>query len=425
MKNFISLSFILILFFSTNNYSQITDDWKLSGQIQLRSELDGRDFNNDTYPQNFTSLRTRLGVNKSFTDRVQFFVQFQDSRVFGEEPNTLSAIDNIDLHQGYVTLVKPFNFDLNVQAGRFEVAYGTERFFGAVGWHYVGRAFDGVRFEIAPSSFPVDLFALTVREPQNYIGNAVPSAYPYPSDPATSHSIYGLYKIFNISEKSRLDLLGYYENNRARTNQGDHALKMFTLAGTYSGKYDQLSTIVEAAYQFGKMGAIDIGAYLVSASFDYKMNEISIGAGADLLSGTDNKSSDFNTFQPTYGTNHKFYGYMDYFINIPGNTFFAGLNDFYLRFNYMPKESQFSFAADLHHFISNKPILVTSVQNPDGEEQSTFGQELDLTVRYNFIKGTTITWGGSVFFPSDLMKTLFAPGEDLSFWSYLMITVNL
>lgn len=423
-KAIILISFVFFLLIRSG-YSQEISDWKLSGQIQLRSELDGRDFNHDTYPLTFASLRTRLGVSKSFTDRVQFFVQFQDSRVFGEEPSTLSSIDNIDLHQGYVTLVKPFDIDLNVQAGRFEVAYGTERFFGAVGWHYVGRSFDGVRFEVAPSSFPFDLFALTVRDPQSYIGNAVSTVYPYPSEPATSHSIYGLYKIFNISDKSRFDLLGYYENNRARTNQDDHALKMFTLAGTYSGKYDQLSTIVEAAYQLGKMGEMDIGAYLVSASLDYKINEISIGAGADLLSGTDNTSNDFNTFQPTYGTNHKFYGYMDYFINIPGNTFFAGLNDFYAKLNYQPKDSKFSFGADFHHFMSNKPILVTTFQNPDGEEQNTFGQELDLTVRYNFVKGTTITWGGSVFFPGDLMKTFFFPGEDPAFWSYIMISANL
>lgn len=416
---------IILLLVHGTSIAQEIDGWKLNGQLQLRSEIDGRDFNNDTHALTFASLRTRLGVSKSFTDRLQFFVQFQDSRILGEEPNTLSSINNIDLHQGYVTLVRPFDIDLNVQAGRFEVAYGTERFFGAVGWHYIGRSFDGVRFEIAPSSFPFDLFALTVREPQNYIGNAVPSAYFYPLLPVTSHSIYGLYKILNISDKSRFDLLGYYENNRARTHQGDHALKMFTLAGTYSGKYDQLSTVVEAAYQFGKMGAMDIGAYLVSASLDYKMNEISFGAGADLLSGTEITSNDFNTFQPTYGTNHKFYGYMDYFINIPRNTFFSGLNDFYIKFNYLPQDSKFSFGADFHHFMSNKSILVTTFQDPEGVEQNTFGQELDLTIRYNFIKGTSITWGGSIFFPGDLMKTFFAPGEYPAFWTYVLITANL
>ena len=67
------------------------DGWKLKGQIQLRSEVDGRDFSNDTHPLTFASLRTRLGVEKTFDEKVQLFVQFQDSRVFGEEPNTLSA----------------------------------------------------------------------------------------------------------------------------------------------------------------------------------------------------------------------------------------------------------------------------------------------------------------------------------------------
>ncbi len=53
---------------------------------------------------------------------------FRIPEFFGEEPNTLAAIDNIDLHQGYVKIVKPLGLNLNVQAGRFEVAYGTEDF---------------------------------------------------------------------------------------------------------------------------------------------------------------------------------------------------------------------------------------------------------------------------------------------------------
>lgn len=425
MRTFIILTLLVLTSLFSFTFAQDLNGWNLKGQIQLRTELDGRDFNNDTYTLTFASLRTRLGVSKNLTDRVQFLVQFQDSRVFGEEPSTLSSINNIDLHQGYLTLIKPFDIDINVQAGRFEVAYGTERFFGAVGWHYVGRSFDGVRFEIASSSFPVDLFGLTVRENVSYIGNANPNVYPYPSEPNTSHSIYGFYKIFNITDMSRIDLLGYYENNRNRTNQGDQMLKMFTFAGTYSGNYKNLSTIAEAAYQFGKYADMDINAYLVSLSGNYHLNGFSIGAGADILSGSDLTSDEFNTFQPTYGTNHKFYGYMDYFINVPANTFFAGLNDFYGKLSYQPDNSKFSFGVDFHHFMSNKSILVTTFEDPEGEEQSSLGQEIDLTVKYNFIKGTIVTWGGSLFFPGNLMKTFFQPGEDPAFWSYIMITANL
>lgn len=117
-KIFLLIAFII---FIHNSFAQELNSWKLNGQIQLRSEIDGRDFSNDTHPLTFASIRTRLGVEKTFDEKVQLFVQFQDSRVFGEEPNTLAAIDNIDLHQGYVKLMKPFGLPVNVQAGRFVV----------------------------------------------------------------------------------------------------------------------------------------------------------------------------------------------------------------------------------------------------------------------------------------------------------------
>lgn len=131
-------------------YSQDLNGWKLNGQIQLRSELDGRDFSNSTHPLTFASIRSRLGVEKTFSDKVNFFVQFQDSRVFGEEESPNSYLSNVDLYQGYIKLIKPFDLDFNVQAGRFAIIYGTERFFGASNWSYIGRSFDGVRFSIKP-----------------------------------------------------------------------------------------------------------------------------------------------------------------------------------------------------------------------------------------------------------------------------------
>ncbi|MDT3697505.1 MAG: hypothetical protein ROY99_14070 [Ignavibacterium sp.] len=130
-----NLTFVVLLTLSPIIFSQqdLGGGWKLNGQIQLRTELDVRDFSNSTHPLTFASMRTRLGVEKTFEEVVSFLVQFQDSRVFGEEPNTLTPIDNFDLHQGFLKFNKLFDWDWQIQAGRFEVAYGTERFFGAVG----------------------------------------------------------------------------------------------------------------------------------------------------------------------------------------------------------------------------------------------------------------------------------------------------
>ena len=428
MKKIILITFAIFIL-SVNSFAQELDGWKLNGQIQLRTELDGRDFSNSTHPLTFASLRTRLGVDKTFEEKVQLFVQFQDSRVFGEEPNTLAPIDNIDLHQGYVKLMKPFDWDFNVQAGRFEVAYGTERFFGAVGWHYVGRSFDGVRFTLLPEQWNLDLFALTIKESNSYIANPNPGIYPYPQEPTPATSIYGFWKNTEINNSSKFDVFGYYEIDREDVAEkpDTNKLELFTFGGTYWGNYGDLSTIFEGAYQLGSKSGNDLSAYLLSLQLFYKTGIAKFGLGGDILSGSDPESTsgDVNVFHASYGTNHKFYGYMDYFINIPNNTYNLGLNDVYASANFSPDGSKFNFDAALHLFMSNQSINITSPENPDGSDENMFGQELDLTIKYAFTKNTNLVWGGSLFFPGQLFKTVYDPREDAAYWTYLMVTASL
>ncbi len=371
----------------------------------------------------YTTLRTRVGIAKNITDQLGFFVQLQDSRIFGQEPGTLTPINNIDLHQGYVMLTSPFGFPLTFQAGRFEMAYGTERFIGAVGWHYVSRAFDGARLAFKINdNVKIDVFAVTLRDTTPYIGNAVPSFYPYPAMPVKRSSLYGIWKTTDLNKDHRLDGFVYYEINRANTPSGENTLDEFTIGLNHTGKYGTFSSLLEAAYQFGSAGDLDISAYLASLQLFYTAGISKFGIGADILSGTKPGDDKSKSFSSTYATNHKFYGYMDYFINIPSNTSNLGLNDFYASALLTPADSKFSGSLFVHHFTSNADPEIADLE-------STFGQEIDLTIKYDFIKGTALSWGASVFFPGDLMKktfsTSFVEKEDPSFWSYLMITANL
>ena len=70
MKKLILITFAIFIL-SVNSFTQELDGWKLNGQIQLRTEVDGRDFSNSTHPLTFASLRTRLGVDKTFEEKVQ------------------------------------------------------------------------------------------------------------------------------------------------------------------------------------------------------------------------------------------------------------------------------------------------------------------------------------------------------------------
>lgn len=354
---------IFLFLLSTTLFAQqeLRNGWRINGQVRLRTELDGRDFLNNTHPSTFASSRIRFGVQKTFEKKLTLFIQIQDSRVFGSESSTLSNSKNLDLHQGYMKLNKLFNLDWTIQAGRFEMNYGTERFIGPVGWHYIGRSFDGIRFVIASKSFNLHLFGLTVKESVSYIGNAKPDIYPYPQEATPSQSIYGFWKKTKFNDSNKLDVFGYWEINREKVGEDTSKLNMPTVGTSYWGTFGKISVIGEAAYQFGDMDGKDISAYLISAIAFYKAGNTKLGLGIDLLSGTnpDDASTKMNSFQATYGTIHKFYGFMDYFINVPGNTMNLGLNDFYITSFFKPKDSKWGFGANVHHFMSNQSANIT------------------------------------------------------------------
>lgn len=409
----------IITMFSTNLFAD-ENEWKIGAQIQARTELDDRDFTSETRALNFTSMRTRLFVSKTFDNRVGIFGQVQDSRIFGSETSTLSSMANLDIHQAFVTLTDPFDIPVGVKAGRFEMKYGTERIFGAVGWHFVGRSFDGLVLSFDPG-INLDIFGVTHSNSQGYIGNAAPASYEDTIPDDDSYSIYGFWANEQLNDNHSIDVFTYYELDRGESNGKDADLAFATIGVNHNGKFGDLSTILEGAFQTGSRGAKDVSAYLVSLIAKYQINTVSVGAGFDMLSGTEpNEALSYNTFSPTFGTNHKFYGYMDYFINVPGNTKNLGLNDIYVMLNWQPNESKFNFDAKFHLFSSAQK---------DAAGDNSFGNELDLTIKYNFIKGTSIVWGGSMFMPGDLMKKNFTTDlhkkEDTGFWTYIMLTANI
>jgi hypothetical protein len=417
-KLFFTIIISLVLTISSFAQQNKTE-WTFDGQIQLRSELDGRDFSNKTYPLAFSSLRTRLGLRANISDRIYLYVQAQDSRIFGEESAVTTSIKNFDLHQGYVKLINPLDIPMSVQAGRFEMVYGTERFFGAGNWTYTGRSYDGVKFSFG-TGVKVDLFALSTYQGTSYVTSASSSVYNYPAKSDTGSSIYGFWLNTNIWANNSLDLFTYYDISRKQTNLKDDDNKTATLGLTHRGDYGMLSSLTDAAFQTGKRGAKHVQAYLISVQGFCKIEDVKLGLGVDLVSGTKPATTEkVNSFYCSYATAHRFYGYMDYFYKAPSTTYNLGINDFYITSNYTPKDCDFTFTANLHFLSSN-------VKNSAG--MSNLGRELDLSVAYNFLKKTTITWGGSLFSQGNLIKPYFNTStisrENIGFWSYVMISAN-
>lgn len=420
-KTLLFSSILALTLYATAAQAQDNNDWEFNGQVQTRFELDGRDFNNQTMPLTFASNKVKFSVKKTVFDRIDFFAQARDSRVFGFETNTLATMGNLDLHQGYAKIRNAFDAPLDVQVGRFEVSYGTQRFLGAVGWHFVGRSWDGLRLTYKPlGNTKIDAFGLRHNTSTPYIGNATAATYGTKEDmdKKKTFDLYGFWANSKINDALNIDLFGYFENDMRQATAGTADLQRLTAGLNHQGKYGPFSSLFEAAYQYGSNKGNSVNAYLVSLQGFYNLGYMKFGLGADILSGNNPSSAKTsNAFAPTYGTNHKFYGLMDYFINVPGNSGNLGLNDYYGQVGWNNPESPFSANLTVHHFASNQ----TSASN-----LNDFGQEADLTLKYKVEKNTTVTWGNSLFLPGQLMKSdgFFKDKTDLAYWSYLMLTTN-
>jgi hypothetical protein len=414
MKIFFSMFMIALITLPVS--AQTDDAIDFFGQVRVRAEIDGRDFNNDTYPTTFTVMRTRLGAKKSFEKKVDIKVVLQDSRFFGEEQDTRAAIDNLDLHEAFVKLNHPLGLPLSVQAGRFEMPYGNQRLIAKNNWHNVGRSFDGIKFQL-PIGTETNLWFTTVRN--RILRGSFPGA-PFNAPADSSLRFCGIWSTFEPAEKQLLDFFAYRELDNGKINGIDDDLDRYTLGFMYRGNLKGWQPAFEFAYQLGSRSAMDISAYMLAPQLYYKFSKVKTGIGATIFSGTEIGATEINTFSNNLGAGHKYYGYMDYFsANIAGQTQGSGLMNFYYHLLWTPDKSPFSLQVDLHHFMSSQA---------NAADESVFGQELDIVLKYQFIESTCINWFSGIFLPGDLMKTFYntpmGQREDPGFWSAIMVIAD-
>lgn len=388
-----------LLLLAASVTAQTTDPIAISGTVQLRSEADGRDFDHKTPPNLFSTMRTRLAATATFENLGKAVVEMQDTRTLGGEPATLSNSPSFGAHQAYVLV--PLTEGYALQAGRFEVVYGSERILGSVGWSMTSRSFDGFRLK-TPLLGSLDFFALTVKE--NQAAATVPA---YSSIKNQGADLYGAW-LTHAHESVTLEGYLLYEADNSVTVPLDR----YTAGGSLTWKLDAATLTTEAAWQTGTRNTYDINAWMatVNVAVPGLIGEGSLlTAGADFLSGTEAGSSEYNTFFVGYGTNHKFYGFMDYFLANPT----GGLQDLYLKVKQEGLPWSLTGMADFH--------AMNSFEEMAGE--TGLGYEADFTLSRPIVKGMKLTAGASAFQPGPYMKALYA-SDDPAWWSYLQLNVS-
>ena len=148
--------------------------------------------------------------------------------------------------------------------------------------------------------------------------------------------------------------------------------------------------------------------------------------GVDWLTGTEpeDAASRNNSFDPLYGTNHKFYGYMDYFYvgNPHGQSGLnSGLIDVYARALYKTGQK-----ATLEAWFHELNVPVT-VRNDQGEAvTSTLGAEVDLVWIWRPRKEVVLHLGYSHMFATESLHLLKQVSNPHQFqgWGWAMLTIR-
>ena len=176
-------------------------------------------------------------------------------------------------------------------------------------------------------------------------------------------------------------------------------------------------------YQTGKTdNNLFVGAYMLNAYGEIHNEKLFAGAGVDYLSGSSDKtsSSRSKSFSTLYATNHKFYGYMDYFLNIPVDAKQRGLIDPYLRFGITPSKN-FKTTVDVHHFY------LANENNPGGSKkiQKRLGDEADLLLEYQPSEVINFQAGYSMMFATENME-LIKGGSKSNYngWAFVMVKIS-
>ncbi len=342
--------------------------------------------------------RARIGAGATYDGKFGIYLEMQDVRSFGDETSTLGdfSADSFDLHQGYAR-VMPIEA-LEIRVGRQEIGIENHRLIGTVGWTEQARSFDGARATYSQGGLRLDGFFARVAD--DFSG-----ANPSDVDLGAINVHY------DLSELASLGAIAVVDADDASGR------KRITAGAILTGGVSGLSYSAEGYYQTGGAdGGISFAAYLAALHLRYSLG----GQFApffeffgEVVSGDDNLADgDVKSFDTLYATNHKFYGEMDFFLNLPVHTGGLGLMDVGAQAGVSPVK-KVAAKVTAHQFMSVE-------DNAAGE--NVFGTEVDVRVDWKPYKNFKVDVVYAIFLPGKILEP--ASGSQPEHYAYTTLDVT-
>ncbi|MCZ2222824.1 MAG: alginate export family protein [Chitinophagales bacterium] len=418
---------------SAQNTSDKENQLSVSFQMRPRAEFRSgtfRPLSKGEKPAALISQRTRVNINYQYKNLLTVQVSPQNVSVWGQDGLTQGAgIKNgVAFFEAWAKL--NLSSSSSLQIGRQVISLDDERFFGELDWAQGARAHDAISFHLNKEKFSFKAYAAYNQNYKELYGNNlsnISGSLYSPLDATPYKWMQTLWAKFNFNSKSNLSLLFNNLGFQTAADLTDVNAKNYfqqTIGANYFYTSSDWKFNVSAYTQFGKtMAGAKTNAYLLAFFADRKLDKKwNLGLGTDYLSGNDVGtvgSQDNKAFNPYFGTNHKFYGSMDYFYAGNGHKG-SGLVDIYAKASLKPTAStNFGFA--LHQFLSPNKI-VDNNQNLS----TNLGQEFDVDFGYAIHKYAKLVGGYSVFANTsslNYLKNSVNP-NSLQHWVWLSLNIN-
>lgn len=415
------------LFLTAVAFSSIVIAQEFKIDAQLRPRFETRNgfgkfrpiLNDEDVAANFISQRSRLSLSyKTTGETLKMGVALQDVRTWGDLAQVASKNNNsFMIHEAWAEVM--LNPKLGLKLGRQEIDLDNARIFGNLDWQQQARAHDAAVLNYSGNFQFKAAYALSTK------GETLTNVI---YDVANYKSLQFLWfnKKFETVNLSLLFLNNGMEYTKDALKPGIAGRSVAysqTSGGRLEFRKNKFKVNIEGYYQSGKDHInTSLDAFDLIAEFALKPNtNCNLTLGTEFLSGTDANETDGknHSFNPLYGTNHKFNGYMDYFYVGGRYLNSRGLNDIYATGIYT--KNKFSLELGLHAFNAMADVLNTNNQILD----KYLAAEADLLGAYKLNDVVTMQAGFSVLKGTETLERIIGgDSSKLNTWGWISFNIK-
>ncbi|MHC4267442.1 MAG: alginate export family protein [Planctomycetota bacterium] len=430
---------------------------KIGGMIKHRFEYRDNNLGDESYSRGnatsrddseFMLQRIWIDFDADVSKHIRGFVRLQEARTWGTEQGTTGNLGNVDVMEGWVDIRNlddwsPMLKNFSFKFGRWQQFYGEHRLIGHLNWANQGRGYDGVklRWDDKKGNW-IDAFAYLIEEAETGAASgAVPGKIPNPSGTSDRDELFwGFYSQFNVPGVEGMQIQPYLIVRNRSTDAIDVAStnatststtnplyvageNRWTFGGRVTGKNIEwlpgVDFRAEQAWQRGRLepqnpaASSNIQAFAGAWGAGYTFSNVpwTPRIGYDYVYASGDKrpgSGDSKTFSQLYPTGHARLGYIDFHG-------WQNIRDHQIHLTLKPTK-KLLLKADYHHFSAaddrDRWYNVGGGSNGNaaasrsGGFDSDYGQEIDLTLKYQMFKHMGVTVGYSHYFIDDAIENV-------------------